>query len=164
MSLHDIIKIIKHLDNKELDKIYNELIIKYNKHDVDFILYNEKKYIYEEKKEINDRRYQDKFRKELIKKYGKCIITGKNAEICEAAHIIPYSEHVNYDINNGLLLCRELHTLYDRNKFIIDPEKQIIIFNDEILNDESYNEYNKYNNTKINLNKKTLNYIKLKNI
>ena len=82
-----------------------------------FVAYDLKKYTMpeNEKIEIEKRRYQYKFRNQLIKKYNNCIITGKSHKICEASHIISYKENINkrYDINNGLLLCSELHKMFD---------------------------------------------------
>ena len=102
-----------------------------------------------------ERLYQHKFRLNLIKKYKSCIITGKDIDICEACHIIPYSDcsyNNKYDINNGLLLCKELHTLFDKYKFSFDNNCNIIM-SDEILNKNTYREYHKYNGLHFNFNK-----------
>jgi len=83
--------------------------------DLDFLLNN----IYSDIQNINlqtkeQRLDQDSFRKELIKKYNKCIISNSIDIECEACHtsqhrwrachIIPYSICKNFDIDNGLLL------------------------------------------------------------
>ena len=43
--------------------------------------------------EINNRKYQERFRNDLLKIYRKCIITDKHTDI------IPFSVHINYDRN-----------------------------------------------------------------
>ena len=68
---------------------------------------------------------QRKFREKLIKKYdSKCALLGIHASLCDAAHILPYSEckssQDKYDENNGILLSATLHKAYDKNYFWID--------------------------------------------
>lgn len=68
---------------------------------------------------------QKKFRDKLIKKYdSKCALLGIHSSLCEAAHILPYSDCDNtndkYNENNGILLSATLHKAYDRNYFWID--------------------------------------------
>jgi hypothetical protein len=95
-------------------------------------------------KKTNDRLYrgeQQKFRNDLINKFGKCIITGNNEIECEAAHIIDLDdEKLNYNINNGILLTGTLHTLFDKLVWCINPDT----FNIEV----NY----KYNNIEILIN------------
>lgn len=44
----------------------------------------------------------------------RCAITGeKTLPVLEAAHIKPYSLDGPHEINNGLLLRRDFHTLFD---------------------------------------------------
>jgi tetratricopeptide (TPR) repeat protein len=73
---------------------------------------------------IARRQGQQKFRQSLLNAYsGKCAITNFDAEAAlEAAHIIPYIETENNAPSNGLLLRADLHTLFDLNLIIIDPE------------------------------------------
>ena len=55
--------------------------------------------------------------------HRKCAITGeKTLPVLEAAHIKPYSLEGPHEINNGLLLRRDLHTLFDRGYITIDKE------------------------------------------
>lgn len=65
---------------------------------------------------------QDMYRKAIINRYKKCIISNMNIEVCEACHIIPFSESNNFDINNGLLLNSNLHKLFDKYYWSINPE------------------------------------------
>lgn len=51
----------------------------------------------------------------------RCAITGeKTLPVLEAAHIKPYSLNGPHEINNGLLLRRDFHTLFDRGYITID--------------------------------------------
>ncbi len=51
----------------------------------------------------------------------RCAITGeKTLPVLEAAHIKPYSLNGPHAINNGLLLRRDFHTLFDRGYITVD--------------------------------------------
>lgn len=51
----------------------------------------------------------------------RCAITGeKTLPVLEAAHIKPYSFDGPHAINNGLLLRRDFHTLFDRGYITVD--------------------------------------------
>ncbi|GAA4598048.1 hypothetical protein GCM10023194_74560 [Planotetraspora phitsanulokensis] len=65
---------------------------------------------------------QAKFRSHLLERYGACCaITGAQpAECLEAAHLYRYADTPNHDLNGGLLLRRDLHTLFDRGLLVID--------------------------------------------
>jgi len=52
-----------------------------------------------------------------------------NEEICEAAHIIPFSLSENFDINNGLLLNCILHKLFDKHYWSINPDSLCVEIN-----------------------------------
>jgi hypothetical protein len=114
--------------------------------------------------EKNKRMGQREFRAELIKRYKNCIVTGKPVKLCEACHIVPHNETQNYDVDNGLLLCRELHKLFDDTEqdFKINPNNQRIEFSDSFMNDEGYKDYHKYQGTELKLNEKTIENLKKK--
>ena len=162
--IYDYVKdeIIK--ENFNFDKVYNKCIKKYDKEDIDLIFYefnmiynNEKKIFESKEKRIN----QDQFRENIIKRDKKCILTGSNSDMCEACHIIPYSDSNNiqkYDINNGLLLERGIHNLFDKHLWSINNDS-IVVVSDKILNNESYKLINYCNKKKLLLNKKQLEYL-----
>ncbi len=79
------------------------------------------------RRQIEARRGQPEFRKNLLKAYKyKCAITGCDAEeALEAAHIVPYSEEENYDLENGLLLRADIHTLFDLRLINIKEKNSI---------------------------------------
>lgn len=63
---------------------------------------------------IKGRRGQTKFRQDLLKVYGQCLVTGCQYEpILEAAHIEPYFLGGTFAVENGLLLRADMHTLFD---------------------------------------------------
>jgi len=74
---------------------------------------------------INVRTNSREFRKDLISKYNHCPLTNLCSNICEAAHILPYSKCIGeekYNVSNGILLSPNLHKMFDKNYFIIDEE------------------------------------------
>lgn len=74
---------------------------------------------------IKPRSGQQAFRASLIKLYnGRCVITGCNVpEALEAAHVIPHTGDAIWDRpENGLLLRRDLHALFDAMMWTIHPE------------------------------------------
>lgn len=76
---------------------------------------------------IKIRRGQEKFRKLLLKAYGrKCVISGcKIVELLEAAHIRPHAAKPNYAVTNGLLLRADLHTLFDLGMLALNAQLQV---------------------------------------
>ncbi len=73
---------------------------------------------------IVQRQGQPQFREKLLKEYSrKCVITGCDAEqVLEAAHIRPYVGEESNQVENGLLLRADIHTLFDRYLITIDPK------------------------------------------
>jgi len=65
---------------------------------------------------------QAQFRDELLRRFGaRCAITGQQpAEALEAAHLYRFSQMPEHDTFGGLLLRRDLHTLFDRWLLAID--------------------------------------------
>ena len=91
------------------------------------------------------RLYQGRYRKQLIERNnGRCQLTHRDAIICEACHIRPHSvcdDQDKYNPDNGLLLCRDLHRLFDEYMFSINPEKEEVIFSQKALENELLNDY-----------------------
>jgi len=66
---------------------------------------------------------QESFRAEVVKHYGKCVITGNCClRELQACHIIPVKENGSYDLNNGLLLNNAIHQSFDDFMWSINPE------------------------------------------
>jgi putative restriction endonuclease len=58
--------------------------------------------------------------------HRRCAITGeKTLPVLEAAHIKPYSQNGPHLTNNGLLLRKDVHTLFDRGYITIDEDLRI---------------------------------------
>ena len=66
---------------------------------------------------------QATFRLRLLDAYGhQCAITGEHTvPVLDAAHIIPYNGRASNHVQNGLVLTKEFHALFDRGYVTIDP-------------------------------------------
>jgi ParB family chromosome partitioning protein len=71
--------------------------------------------------QIRNPELQSMYRKAIIQRFNNCIISNYDNEICEASHIIPFSESENFDIDNGILLNNILHKLFDKHYWSINP-------------------------------------------
>lgn len=74
-----------------------------------------------------EREGQGTFRARLLDAYGgRCAITGEHTEpVLDAAHIQPYLGPRSNHLQNGLLLTKEFHTLFDLGYVTITPEHVI---------------------------------------
>ncbi len=87
---------------------------------------------------------QSKFRRELVDEQGECIITSVRIESAiEAAHIKPFSvccqeglDSLLYDSINGVLLRRDLHSLYDVGliTFRVSNDRVFLLLSSSISN------------------------------
>jgi len=156
----------------ELDNIFIRLCDKFsydesnNINAIKFILASRFNYYTEEqneeiKKLCDERDGQNEFRQQLLLRDNNCLITNDNENVCEACHIIPYSETKSYDISNGLLLNRCFHAMFDKYLFSINPQNNFLVFSQNITENEYYHNYIKYNNTYINIPKECNKYISL---
>jgi hypothetical protein len=66
---------------------------------------------------------QQEFRLSLIDKNGEnCFVTGSQpACVLEASHIRPFATHESHSLDGGILLRRDIHTLFDRHLLRINP-------------------------------------------
>lgn len=84
---------------------------------------------------IVERRGQPDFRNKLIAAYGRCAVTGCDAEAAlEAAHIVPYCGPDSNHIANGIVLRSDIHTLFDLCLIGINPDSLAISLAPEIAN------------------------------
>ncbi|USR41215.1 HNH endonuclease [Ectopseudomonas hydrolytica] len=90
--------------------------------------------------QIWDRRGQQKFRQELLHLYEKkCAITGcTTVAVLEAAHITPYADEQHYDVQRGLLLRADVHTLFDLAVISIDPCTRKVVVSPDAKDDYGY--------------------------
>ena len=66
---------------------------------------------------------QQQFREQLLQKFGSvCAFTGpQHPAALDAAHLYRYCDTPEHDTNAGLLLRRDLHSLFDRWLIAVDP-------------------------------------------
>lgn len=102
-------------------------------------------------KEEKERYYQKKFSKKIFARDIKCIVTSKGiASEFEACHIVSVYDGGDYSKSNGILLTRNLHSLYDKYLWSINPDTLCI---DTISNDENIvGSIVNYLGKKVNLN------------
>jgi len=66
---------------------------------------------------------QGTFRMRLLKAYGRCAITGEHTPIVlDGAHIQPYLGPRSNHLQNGVLLTKEFHALFDAGYVTITPD------------------------------------------
>ena len=91
------------------------------------------------KNKKRSKRGQKRFRDKLIERYYKCPIDNLDYTLCEACHIVPYSEskeNQKFDVFNGILLTPTLHRIYDKNYFKIDENScRVKIIEENIIKD-----------------------------
>jgi putative restriction endonuclease len=70
---------------------------------------------------------QGAFRTRLLDAYGRrCAITGERTEpVLDAAHIQPYLGPRSSHIQNGLLLTKEFHALFDKGLVTVTPDLHV---------------------------------------
>lgn len=89
------------------------------------------------------RPWQGQFRDALFERYGAqcCISECAVPEALEAAHITPYMGDKSNDPRNGLVLRSDLHTLFDRYLFGIDPTNLRVTLSAALAIDPSYRSF-----------------------
>lgn len=78
-------------------------------------------------REVVDREGQGAFRLRLLRAYdGQCAITGEHtAPVLDAAHIQPYLGPKSNHLQNGLLLTKEFHALFDEGYVAVTPDYEV---------------------------------------
>lgn len=76
----------------------------------------------------------------------RCAITNERTlPALDAAHIIPFSEKGSHAVNNGILLRRDFHALFDKGYITITPEMVVEVsrrIKEEFENGKDYYRYN----------------------
>ncbi len=80
-------------------------------------------------REIVQREGQGVFRLRLLRAYeGQCAITGEHTEpVLDAAHIQPYLGPRSNHVQNGLVLTKEFHALFDQGYVAVTPDHEVRI-------------------------------------
>ena len=89
---------------------------------------------------VRTRKGQGRFRERLVELYGnKCAFTGVNhSKALEAAHLYQYSRIGEHHESGGLLLRRDIHSLFDAGLLSINPESLLIEVHEHIKSIETY--------------------------
>ncbi len=76
---------------------------------------------------VRPRLGQGSFQVAVVGSYGRrCAITGEKVlPVLEAAHIRPYGEGGEHSVDNGLLLRRDVHVLFDRGYITVTPDLEV---------------------------------------
>jgi predicted restriction endonuclease len=163
---HDIYNRINEMECVEPEEIYNQLIKEYPKNIVNFVMEDEYGYVYITS---NDRETRDdkQFKLDVKKRYNnRCILTGVSATT-QVCHIKPLSEcngYEKYDVNNGILLRDDIHTLFDRHDIIIEPDTLIVRVSDEIMNSPQDECYHCYDGVVLEINDMSKQFLRMKYI
>jgi len=88
---------------------------------------NEEKARYGDPVTVLPRLGQGSFRVLVTDAYNRqCAITNERTlPALDAAHIKPFSEHGEHTVNNGILLRRDLHALFDRGYITVSPSMEV---------------------------------------
>lgn len=80
---------------------------------------------------------QADFRKRVLENCNyRCVVTGtKVLEVLEAAHLQDVCNGGKYATDNGIMLRKDLHALFDRGLLMINPENMQVIIAKEIRED-----------------------------
>jgi putative restriction endonuclease len=86
---------------------------------------------------------QGSFQAAVLDAYSRrCAITGEKViPALEAAHIVPYSDGGEHRVDNGLLLRRDVHALFDRGYITVTPDLKVRVsrrLKDEFDNGREY--------------------------
>ncbi len=80
----------------------------------------------------------------------RCVVTRERTlPALEAAHIRPYSQEGKHTLDNGLLLRRDIHTLFDLGYVTVTPEMTFIVSKKIREEFENGKEYYDHQNTRI---------------
>jgi len=87
---------------------------------------------------------QDLFRKELLDKYGAtCAIVGvSHPKTIQACHLYSWSEKGKHDIDGGLLMRSDLHSLFDDGLLRINPDSLKVVLSEELAEYPDYWQFN----------------------
>ena len=169
ITCDELYKLISNLNSeKEYIEKYEELIKIYNtdtdKYKLDLVFYDLYEYEYINSNETYEKkikRIDKKFKKSVTQYYKSCIITKRSLYVCEVAHIYPFADSEledKYNPLNGVLLCRDMHKLFDNKLITINPIDYRLTLSPEILSDDTLVDYIKYNNIILDINLESRHY------
>jgi len=88
-------------------------------------------------RQVAEREGQGTFRLRLLGAWnGSCAITGEHTElVLDAAHIEPYRGPQSNHVQNGLLLTKEFHALFDAGYLTVTPEEHRVLVSPRLYKD-----------------------------
>ena len=88
------------------------------------------------------------FRAQVMRAYERtCAVTRCTVpEALEAAHLVPVAEGGEYALNNGIMLRRDIHRLFDLNLVAMNPDNMVVALADRISRN-----YGKLNGKRVKL-------------
>ena len=91
---------------------------------------------------VRIRKGQQQFRERLVKQFGYiCAFSGKNhSTALEAAHLYQYSKHGVHHEGGGLLIRRDIHSLFDADLVSVNPNTLLIEVHADLKNFPTYRE------------------------
>ena len=94
---------------------------------------------------VTPRLGQDAFRAIVTDLYGRCAVTRERTlPALDAAHIRPYSEGGEHTTTNGLLLRKDVHSLFDKGYVTVTPSLDFAVsarIKEEFENGHEYYDY-----------------------
>jgi hypothetical protein len=89
---------------------------------------------------VRRRRGQREFRFKLMEKFGEiCAFSGEQPpQVLEAAHINSFAQTGEHHLNGGLLLRRDIHSLFDANLITVNPNSWRIQIAPRLQSFETY--------------------------
>jgi hypothetical protein len=93
---------------------------------------------------VRRRRGQREFRFKLMERFGEiCAFSGEQPpQVLEAAHINSFAQTGEHHLNGGLLLRRDIHSLFDANLISVNPESWKIQIAPRLQSFETYRPLN----------------------
>ncbi|MGE6833917.1 HNH endonuclease, partial [Priestia megaterium] len=132
-----------HLSYEIINEFYNEIE---DEEDINFKLVKEEN-ITKEEVQRKKRITPNIFKELILSTYERCAISGETTRaVLEACHIQKYINKESDHVQNGILLRKDIHTLYDNCLITID-ENYIVHVSEELESDH----YQLFNNKKLYL-------------
>ena len=81
----------------------------------------------------------------------------------QVCHIIPFSQSKDdekYNVNNGIVLRDDIHTLFDKRLIKINPYTLCVEVSGSIMKSNKCHEYHKYNGIHVKIHKNSIYYLK----
>jgi len=68
---------------------------------------------------------------------NKCVVSNDTANYLEACHLMEIKDKENYDLDNGIILTKNLHYQFDNNEWCINPFTYEVEVKNNVIGDIS---------------------------